>query len=343
MALLSACGQQAPAPADSKPAAQPTTVPAAPAAAQPTAAQTAPSSKPAEVNPAADAKPAATPKDGGSFRVHMATEDPPSIDPYLNVSFRVQEFAAFYYSRLLMSKKGPGIAAQAYIMEGDLAETWKASEDGKTYTFNLRPDAKWHNKPPMNGRPVTAADVVWSFQQFIKTSANKTAFDIVADVSAPSDKVVEFKLKDAFAPFEATMGAPLFWILPKEVVEQDGDVSKRVIGSGPFLFDKFDKGISYSGKKNPDYYRKGEPHVDEFVALIIPDDATAMAVCAARSWTSTRWPSRTWTRSSRPTPRSSLWSGSTCTSRSRTGTWTSRRSTIPESGRRSRWRSTATR
>ena len=44
----------------------------------------------------------------------------------------MQEFAAFFYSRLLMSKKGPGIPAQAYIMEGDLAETWKVSPDGMT-------------------------------------------------------------------------------------------------------------------------------------------------------------------------------------------------------------------
>src|SRR3954447_22014043 len=184
-----------------------------PAGAAPAAA------KPAESKPAEAAKPAAaTPKEGGSFRIHMATEDPPSLDPYLNVSFRVQEFAAYYYSRLLMSKKGPGIAAQAYIMEGDLAETWKVSPDGKTYTFNLRPNAKWQNIAPMSGRPVTGADVAWSFNQFMKVSPNKTAFDMVADVSAPSERVVEFKLKDAFAPFESLLGSPLFWILPKEVV-----------------------------------------------------------------------------------------------------------------------------
>jgi ABC-type transport system substrate-binding protein len=99
----------------------------------------------------------------------------------------------------------------------------------------------------------------------------------VDSVSAPADKVVEFKLKNAFAPFESLMGSPLFWILPKEVIDQDGDATKRVVGSGPFIFDKLDKGIAYNGKKNKDYYRKGEPHVDEFVALIIPDDATAMA------------------------------------------------------------------
>lgn len=285
MALLSACGQQAPAqkPAESKPAEA--AKPAAPAAATTApAAQQAPAQKPAAskpaeaAKPAADAKPAgATPKNGGTFRVHMATEDPPSLDPYLNVSFRVQEFAAYFYSRLLMSKKGPGIPAQAYIMEGDLAETWQVGPDGKTYTFNLRPNAKWQNKAPMNGRPVTGADVVWSFEHFMKVSPNKTALDMVASVTAPSEKVVQFTLKDTFAPFEALIGSPIFWIMPKEVIEQDGDATKRVVGSGPFIFDKQDKGISYNGKKNPDYYRAGEPRVDEFVALIIPDDATTMA------------------------------------------------------------------
>src|SRR3954451_7045590 len=196
MALLSACGQQAPAarpaePAKPAEAAKPaapaaTTAPAAPAPQQAPA-----EAKPAEpAKPAADSKPAATPKDGGTFRMSIVTEDPPSLDPYLNVSFRVQEFAAFFYSRLLMSKKAPGIAAQAYIMEGDLAETWKVSPDGMTYTFNLRPDAKWQNVAPMTGRPVTGADVAWSFEHLMKVSANKTAFDMVADCSAPDDKTV---------------------------------------------------------------------------------------------------------------------------------------------------------
>ena len=159
MALLSACGQQAPAakPAETAEASRaqagrrrppplrqpPPAAPAAPGASR----RPAQAAKPAEAaKPAADAKPAGPPR--RTAAPSASTCPPrtrPSLDPYLNVSFRVQEFAAFFYSRLLMSKKAPGIAAQAYIMEGDLAETWKVSEDGKTYTFNLRPDAKWHN------------------------------------------------------------------------------------------------------------------------------------------------------------------------------------------------------
>jgi ABC-type transport system substrate-binding protein len=264
----------APAAPTSPPAAATAAPPAATTAAKPaTAPTTAPAAAPtAAANPAG-----ATPKNGGSFRFAIWTEDPPNLDPYLNVSFRSQEFAAFFYSRLLMSKKGPGIPNSAYIMEGDLAESWKVSDDGKTYTFNLRPDAKWHNVAPMNGRPVTAQDVVWSFERFMKLSPQKSTFDQVADVTAPDAKTVQFRLKDVYVPFEAAIGSPIFWIMPRELIEADGDASKRVIGSGPFIFDKYDSGISFTGKKNPNYYRKGEPHVDEIVGLVIPDDATAMA------------------------------------------------------------------
>jgi peptide/nickel transport system substrate-binding protein len=176
-----------------------------------------------------------------------------------------------------MSKKGPGIPAQAYIMEGDLAESWKPSDDGTSFTFILRPDAKWQNKPPMNGRPVTAKDVAWSFEHFMKVSPQKSAFDIVASVSAPDDRTVQFTLKDAFAPFEAAIGGPVFWILPREVIEQDGDATRRIVGSGPFIFEQYESSVAYTAKKNPTYYRKGEPRVDEMVGLIIPDTATQLA------------------------------------------------------------------
>ncbi|HEY3109495.1 MAG TPA: ABC transporter substrate-binding protein, partial [Chloroflexota bacterium] len=107
------------------------------------------------------------------------TENPPTLDPYLNVSFRSQTFAGAFYSRLLRSKKGPGLGSHAYVMEGDLAESWKVAEDGQTFTFTLRPNAKWHNKPPMNGRAVTSKDVAWSFERFVKVSPQKATFDVV--------------------------------------------------------------------------------------------------------------------------------------------------------------------
>jgi len=73
------------------------------------------------------------------------------------------------------------------------------------------------------------------------------------------------------------MASPLFWIIPKEVVDADGDLRKKTIGSGPWIFDKFEKGVQIVAKRNPDYYMADIPYVDELVLLIVPEDATAVA------------------------------------------------------------------
>lgn len=226
----------------------------------------------------ATAAPAAgTPKMGGTVVIRWWTGDPPDLDPYLNVTFRAQEFAGFFYSKLLKFDSGPGIAPNAFIPVPDLAEKYDISPDGLTYTFILRANAKWINKAPLNGRAVTADDVVYSYNRFLMVSPNKANFSMVKDVKATDPRTVVFTLNNAFAPFETTLASPMFWIMPREVIEADGDARKRVIGSGPFIFDKFDKGVQVVAKRNPDYYFTGTPYVDEVDLLIIPEDATAIA------------------------------------------------------------------
>lgn len=253
---------------------------AAPAApTQQPAATTAPQAAPQP--PAATAVP--QPQRGGALVVRFWTGDPPDMDPYLNTSFRSQEFAGFFYSRLLKFDVGADIAPNAFLPTGDLAEKWDISSDGLTYTFYLRKNAKWQNKPPLNSRAVTSDDVIWSYNRFIKDAVQKSVLtSIVKEVKKVDDNTVQFVLKEVSAPFENTIAQPIFWIMPKEVIEVDGDARKRVIGSGPFIFDKFEKGVQVVAKRNPDYYMTGQPYVDELDLLIIPEDATAVAGLRAK-------------------------------------------------------------
>ncbi|HET8630227.1 MAG TPA: ABC transporter substrate-binding protein [Thermomicrobiales bacterium] len=224
---------------------------------------------------------AAQPKPGGTLSIRWWTGDPPDLDPYLNVTFRAQEFGGFFYSRLLKFDNGPGIGPNAFIPTPDLAESFETSKDGLTYTFKLRANAKWQNKAPMNGRAVTADDILYSFDRFQKVSPQKQNFSMVKDLKASDPHTVVFTLNGAFAPFETTIASPMFWIMPKEVIEADGDARKRVIGSGPFIFDHIEKGVQVVAKRNPDYYFTGTPYVDEVDLLIVPEDATAVAALRA--------------------------------------------------------------
>ena len=273
--LAAACG------ATSTPTTQPS---AAPVASAPASAAASASASVA-ASAAASARPSAAPvqaKKGGSLVIRWWTGDPPDLDPYLNVTFRAQEFAGFFYSRLLMFDSGPNVKSNSFIPVPDLAESYTISPDGLTYTFKLRANAKWHNKAPMNGRAVTADDVVYSFTRFRKDSPNKTQMDIVKECKATDPKTVIFTLNEPFAPFEVLLASPLLWIVPKEVVEADGDLRKKTIGSGPWLFDKFEKGVQVVAKRNPDYYMADIPYVDEVVLLVVPEDATAIASLRAK-------------------------------------------------------------
>ncbi len=52
-------------------------------------------------------------------------------------------------------------------MIGRLAESWDISPDGLTYTFHIRKGVRWHDKAPMNGRPLTAKDVEYNFHRIL--------------------------------------------------------------------------------------------------------------------------------------------------------------------------------
>ncbi|MGI8691213.1 MAG: ABC transporter substrate-binding protein [Thermomicrobiales bacterium] len=285
-AILAACGGGSTATDTPKPAAG-TTAPSAAAPTTAAAATAATGSSPAATAAASSsaaptAAAAVNAKPGGTLVIRWWTGDPPDLDPYLNVTFRAQEFAGFFYSRLLKYDSGPGVGPNSFIPVPDLAEKYDISKDGLTYTFTIRANAKWQNKPPMNGRAVTADDVVWSYNRFRQVSPNKNYFDVVKEVKATDPHTVVFTLNNVFAPFANSVAAPVFYIMPKEVIEADGDGRKRVIGSGPWMFDKFDKGVQVVAKKNSDYYFTGTPYVDEVDLLIVPEDATAVANLRAK-------------------------------------------------------------
>ncbi|MBV8085291.1 MAG: ABC transporter substrate-binding protein [Chloroflexi bacterium] len=283
LAIAGCGGGSAATPVSSSPAASPaaSTVASGSAAAKPASSAAAAAPASGAASGSAAAKPAASaagqPVSGGTLSIVEFTGDPPSLDPYLNTSFRTQEFAAVFYSRLLQYDTGPDVKPNSFKIVGDLSDTWDTSKDGLTYTFHIRDNAKWQNLPPLSGRKLTADDVVYSYQRFTKDGVQKGLMANVADVKAADASHVAFTLKAVDATFLNLIASPVFYIIPKEVVDKDGDLTKTIVGSGPFMFDKYNKGVDITAKRNPDYYISGEPYLDGLDMLIIPSADTAVA------------------------------------------------------------------
>ena len=73
------------------------------------------------------------------------------------------------------------------------------------------------------------------------------------------------------------LAEPICVIFPREVLEEDGDLKKRMIGTGPYVLKEHTRKVRIVLARNPDYYDKGRPYVDEYVILSTPDAATRMA------------------------------------------------------------------
>lgn len=155
-------------------------------------------------------------------------------------------------------------------LEGDLGLTWKQADEGKTYTVQMRKDAKWHD-----GKPVTAHDVEFTLR-LIKNPQTRSYLRGTwqnVQVRATSAYELEFKLPSPYAPFPHAL---TFGVLPKHILETVSPVrlrehpfNREPLGSGPFRFRSIQiinpdaDRVVLQVEKNEEYYR-GQTKLDRF-------------------------------------------------------------------------------
>jgi peptide/nickel transport system substrate-binding protein len=222
---------------------------------------------------------AQSPKRGGTLTLRLW--DPPHWDPSLIIAFKTQIPYSFTHSRLLKHKAGPAIAPGTFAFEGDLAESWSQPDD-TTYLFKLRRGVRFHPKPPVNGRELTAEDVVYSMERFRTVSGNPQAYMLAAldKVEALDRYTVKFTVKEPFAWFLDMLANPVtLAIVARECVEKFGDLKKAeaVVGTGPWMLDSYRPNVGYTLVRNPNYFLPGLPYIDRIEVSVDEDNGSRLA------------------------------------------------------------------
>jgi peptide/nickel transport system substrate-binding protein len=224
--------------------------------------------------------PGDTPVAGGTLNWYM-TGNPASLDPTQNVSVNTLYLGSGALSRVFRFKTPwDPVAAANQDTEPDLGASAE-SPDGVTWTVKLRPGSKFQNLPPVNGHAVEAEDIKASFVKATGPSginAGNLSFIDTTQIQTPDKQTVVFKLKYPYAPFPKELASASYsWIFPREALSGDYDTTKKLIGSGPFVWDTYTPDVAVSWKKNPDYFEKGRPYVDAVKMAVIPDAGTRNA------------------------------------------------------------------
>jgi peptide/nickel transport system substrate-binding protein len=202
-----------------------------------------------------------------TYGIHVALA-PTWFDPAETQGI-ITPFMVLYALHDAMVKPMPGKAEAPC-----LAESWSASNDGLSYDFVIRKNAKFHN-----GEPVTAEDVKFSFERY-RGTVHELMKNNVASIETPDPQHVRFMLKKPWPDFlnfySNASGAG--WIVPKKYVEKVGDegFKQAPIGAGPYKFVSFNPGVELVLEAFDEYWRK-PPSVKRLVMKVIPDEATRLA------------------------------------------------------------------
>jgi peptide/nickel transport system substrate-binding protein len=209
-----------------------------------------------------------TPVRGGTLVVAISA-DPGHLNPAITTSGATHTAAELIYNGLLgRDERGDAVP--------DLAESWTVEQGGAVYRFRLRDGVTWHD-----GTRFTSGDVKFTFDEVLLKFHARTKASmggVLAGIEAPDDRTVVFRFKQPYAPLLQQLDATEAPIVARHVYQgsdpQTNPANAAPIGTGSFKFVAYRKGAEIRLTRNPGYFKRGLPYLDEIVMRVIPDAGT---------------------------------------------------------------------
>ena len=201
--------------------------------------------------------------------------EPKSLDPSTVTAVNDFRILMNVYDGLVRYRDG------TLEVEPSLAKSWTISDDGLTYTFELRSGVKFHD-----GSPFNAEAVKFTFDRMLDKNhpSHDTGpfplaffFSAIKSVDAVDEDTVRFTLKNPYAPFLSNLAYPTGLIVSPAGVRKFGkDFGRHPSGTGPFKFAEWESNAKVVVTRNDDYW-DGVPALEAVVFRPITDANTRVA------------------------------------------------------------------
>ena len=216
---------------------------------------------------------------GGTLRVYHRSNAPSgSIHEEATID-TVQPFMAVF-NNLVLFDQGKPLNGMDTIVP-DLAESWAWDASNTKLTFKLRQGVKWHD-----GKPFTANDVKCTWEMLIgkgpdplRKNPRSVWYHNLKGIAVNGDNEATFELNRPQPSFLALLAAGYTPVYPCHVSAKD--MRTNPIGTGPFKFVEWKRNESMKFARNPDYWKKGKPHLDAIDWRVIPNRSTRILAFVA--------------------------------------------------------------
>jgi peptide/nickel transport system substrate-binding protein len=196
-------------------------------------------------------------------------QDPQTLNPFVDLDS--EDFTIWAMNWDLLVNFDP----EELSPKPGIAESWEVSEDRKTVTFHLDPDAVWSD-----GEPVTSEDVKWSLENLGGEGVLFTDYvSNITSVRTPDDETV---VVETSQPDARLVGGLFIYIMPEHIwgdvpideLTGDYDVEMPMVGTGPFIVTEFEHGRMLTMERNPNF-RGEQPEWDRIEFIKYGNDDAA--------------------------------------------------------------------
>lgn len=174
-------------------------------------------------------------------------------------------------------------------LQPKLATEYSSSEDGLTWTFQLREGVKFHDGTDFNADAVVFNFERWMdpenpyhegdfpYYPFLYGGFKGDENHLIESVTATGEHELEIVLKRKTAPFLSYLAISMFGIASPAAIEQYGaGIGENPVGTGPFKFEEWNRNNTITLSKNEDYWMEGKPYLDQVIYQVIPENSARL-------------------------------------------------------------------
>ncbi len=175
-------------------------------------------------------------------------------------------------------RSGPDVPLPSLAVECELCERWEMDDDG-AFVFRLRPGVTWQDVEPVNGRVLTAGDVIYSYErQSQNDRPNAVLLGAIDALEALDEGTLRVSLSLPDADFLLSLAHGHSKIVAPEAVALNGDLRDGpTVGSGPWTLVETGPDSIHAFSRNPSYFEKGLPLIDRLLIHVITDPTVRSA------------------------------------------------------------------
>jgi peptide/nickel transport system substrate-binding protein len=196
------------------------------------------------------------PKRGGTLNVGYS-DDSRTLDPMFSIQWSERQMLYLVFNTLLRMKTD-------FSLEPELAERWTVENDGKRIVFHLRSGVTFHD-----GTPFDAEAVKWNLERRMDKEVNspqRSQLEMIESIDIVGPLAVALNTKQPFPPLLGHLAErPGFMVSPTAAKKAGQDFGSNPVGTGPFVFKEWVRGNKVVLARNPNYWEKGLPYLDQIV------------------------------------------------------------------------------